>query len=432
MRMLRLAAILACTARASLAAPPPRPYDVEHYDVRIEPDLAARQLTGEVTIQFHSIADGLETLEFDAGALKVLAVVEDFASLRFERNGELLAVHPIRPVRLGEVRRITVRYEAQPAQGLGFFDNQVWAGYFTSHWMVCNERADDRASLRLVISAPAGMKVAASGRLVSTHRDRRRSISEWTEDAEVPPFVFAFAVGDFVESSAQEDQVKLRFLGPPTGAKNLSKIFHETSSALRFLVDKSGTLYREKNYTQALLRNGPEQEAALFTLLPESYGQTLISHPEDLWLLVHELAHQWYGIGIACRDWSDFWLSEGLASFLADVYLGEKFGPERYAAEIGRAQKNYEQLKAEGKDRPLSFHAWTVPKDAGGRLPYDKGAWVLHLLRQQMGEDAFWRGLRVYTKDNWGKQVTSRDFQKAMEAVTDTPLSGFFETWIYR
>ena len=431
MRLMRLALFLGCWFRVA-AAPPPRPYDVEQYEVRIEPDLSAQRLSGQVTIQLHSITDGLDTLELDAGSLNVSAVVEEFASQRFERRGELLVVHPEKPVRLGEIRRFTIRYEALAAPGLSFFDNQAWAAYFTSHWMVCDERADDRATLRLVISAPAGMKVAASGRLVSTHREGSRSVSEWREETEVPPFVFAFAVGNFAESTAQEDQIKLRFLGPPGDAKDLAKIFSETRSALRFLADKSGAPYREKTYTQALLRNGPEQEAAQFTLLPETYGQTLLSHPDDLWLLVHELAHQWYGMGIACRDWSDFWLSEGVATFLADVYLGEKFGPERYAAEIGRAQKTYEQLKAAGKDHPLSFRDWKVPRDAGGRLPYEKGAWVLHLLRQQMGDDAFWRGLRVYTKDNWGKQVTSRDFERAMEAVTDTPLKDFFQTWVYR
>ena len=428
---MRLTLLLGCSLSV-LAAPPPRSYDVEHYEVKIEPDLAARRLKGEVTIQLHSIVDGLDALELDAGSLQVSAAVEEFASLRFERRGELLVVHPDKPIRLGEVRKITVRYEAQSAPGLSVFDNQVWAGYFTSHWMVCDEQAEDRATLRLLITAPAGMKVAASGRLVSTHRQGSASVSEWREDAEVPPFVFAFAVGNLAESTAQEGQVKLRLLGPEGDARELAKIFHETGSALRFLADKSGAPYREKTYTQALLRNGPEQEAAQFTLLPESYGQTLLSHPDDLWLLVHEMAHQWYGIGIATRDWSDFWLSEGMASFLADVYLGEKFGSERYTKEIEAAHQNYEKMKAAGKDRPLSFHDWNKPNEAGGRLPYDKGAWVLHLLRQQMGDDAFWRGLRVYTKDNWGKQVTSRDFEKSMEAVTDMPLTGFFQTWVYR
>jgi aminopeptidase N len=426
------AALLFFLSFPVFAIPPVRPYDVDHYDVRIEPDFAARRMHGEVKIQMHSIADGLDAIELDAaGSITVSAVVEEYASQPFERKGELLIVHPVKPVRVGEERTFTVRYDAGAARGLSFFDDQVWAAYFTSSWLVCDERAEDRATLHLVISAPSEMKTAASGRLISTRRDGPRSVSEWKQDAEVPPFAFGFAVGNFAESATEEDKTRLRFLGPPSASKDLPAVFHETGSAFRFLVEKSGVFYREKAYTQALVKDGPEQEEAELTLLPEKYGRTLLSHPDDLWLLVHELAHQWYGIGIATRDWSDFWLSEGMASFLADVYLGERFGPERYTKEIEAAHQNYEKMKSDGKDRALSFSNWNKPNEAGGRLPYDKGAWVLHLLRQEMGEDAFWRGLRVYTKGNWGKQVTSRDFEKSMESVTDMSLKSFFDTYVY-
>src|SRR5271166_6423796 len=372
-----------------LAVPPARPYDVEHYEAQITVDLAAKRLRVEETIELHSISDGLDTIELDASSLAVTAVVEDFANQSYERKGDLLIVHPTKPVRIGEERKFNIRYDAGSARGLKFFDDQVWAGYFTSDWLVCDERPEDRATLRLIISGPKGMNAAASGRQMSVHVQGARAATMWQEDRELPPFVFGFAAGNFAESSAQEDKTRLRFLGPPSDAKQLPTIFHETGPAFRFLVEKSGQPYLEKTYTQALLKNGPEQEAAELTLLPEKYGQTLLSLPDDLWLLVHELAHQWYGVGIATRDWSDFWLSEGMASFLADVFLGEKFGADRYTKEIEAAHQNYEKMKADGKDRPLSFHDWNKPNEAGGRLPYDKGAWVLHLLRQQMGDESF-------------------------------------------
>ena len=204
-----------------------------------------------------------------------------------------------------------------------------------------------------------------------------------------------------------------------------------TRQALKFLEEKTGHAYPEKTYTQALVSGNPMQEMAELTLLPAVYGETLAAHPDDLWLLAHELAHQWYGIGIACRDWSDFWLNEGFATFFADVFLEQQFGRERYQQEIEKSRQVYEKLKAEGKDRALSFHDWTTADQASGQIPYQKGAWVLHLLRQHMGEDPFWRGLRVYTKDHWGGQVTSQDFQKSLEAASATSLKDFFDTWVY-
>ena len=424
-------AFLFAASVATGAAPPPRPYDVEHYDVKIAPDIAAKRLTGEVTIQFHTVVDGLDSMELDAGSLRITAVVEEYMNQPFERQGPLLVIRLVKRARIGEQRKLTIRYEAQPANGLTFFDNQVYTAFFTSNWMVANDRPEDRATLHLTISVPRNMKVAASGRLVGTHRDGQRDVSEWRQDAEAPPFTFGFAVGDFEEQTEQSGSVKLRYLGP-RGSRDLAKTMEGTKQALRFLEERTGHAYPEKTYTQVLANGNPMQEMAQLTLLPAAYGETLAAHPDDLWLLAHELAHQWYGIGIACRDWSDFWLNEGFATFLADAFLEQQFGHERYQREIDKSRQTYEKLKAEGRDRPLSFHDWTTADQASGGIPYQKGAWVLHLLRQQMGEDAFWRGLRVYTKDHWGGQVTSRDFQKSLEAATATSLNDFFDTWVYR
>ncbi len=168
---------------AILGAPPSRPYDVEHYDVKITPDIPAKQLTGEVTFRYHSQIDGLASLELDAGSLHVTAAVEDYMSQPFERQGPLLVVRLVKPARIGEERTLTVRYEAQPANGLAFFPGQVYTAFFTSHWMVADDRPEDRATLHLSISVPQSVKVAASGRLVSTHRDGPRNVFEWKQDA---------------------------------------------------------------------------------------------------------------------------------------------------------------------------------------------------------------------------------------------------------
>ena len=129
--------------------------------------------------------------------------------------------------------------------------------------------------------------------------------------------------------------------------------------------------------------------------------------------MAHELAHQWWGIGVACRDWSEFWLNEGIASFMADVFLGERYGQARYDKEIKAAQQTYEDLKSMGKDHALSYQG-KGEQEVGGRLPYSKGAWVLHILRRRVGEDIFCIGLKEYTQSHWGQTATSKDLQAAM------------------
>jgi aminopeptidase N len=196
--------------------------------------------------------------------------------------------------------------------------------------------------------------------------------------------------------------------------------------------------------------------AAGLTLLPESYAQGLVKQPEDLWLLADELAHQWYGIGIATKDWSDLWLSKGITAFLADSFLGQRVGKAAYERELQHSRQMYDQLRKEGKDRPLSNSDWTTHDEADGEIPEYKGAWFSYLVNQLMGDGTFWNGLRLYTGDQWGKAASSEDLQKAFDAVdtgnvstdkksgssgrrggrksaknTAKPLDTLFDMWVY-
>ncbi|HUI53333.1 MAG TPA: M1 family aminopeptidase [Bryobacteraceae bacterium] len=414
--MKALAAIVGLSWLVPLAAAPlPRPFTVEHYDVRITADLAAKQVAGEVTMRIASRIERLSAVELDAGDLEVTRVTEGQAVAYFERKGKLLIVVLGNPARNEERRTLTIRYTAKPAKGLVFFPDQVYTSFFTSDWMPCDDRPDDPATLRLTIEPPPNTKVAASGRFDG---------AAWVVDTPTPTFLFAFAAGNFAESTAEANGVKLRVLGK-------ADVFETTGAALRFLADRSGKPYPGDTYTQVFAHGQVEQEAVGLTLLPESYIEKLAKQPDDLWLLVHELAHQWYGIGIPAKDWSDFWLSEGMATFLADAFLEQRCGKARYDHEIEQSHATYESLRNQGKDRPLYYTDWQTPQQAGGRIPYDKGAWVLAELRRQLTDEVFWKGLRLYTSEHWGTAVTSTDFQQSMQAAAGKDLTKFFERWVY-
>ncbi len=414
-----LALLVAVCFACAVAAPAARPYSVERYDARIALDVEKQRLDGEVAIRYHSRAGSLDTVELDAGpAVEIAEVLDGQTRLRFARQGGLLVVALAKPVLEGVPRTLTIRYRAGPGKGLKFFPDQVYTEFFTSDWMVCNDRPDGRATLRLRIAARRGWRVAASGDPAGG--------AEWRIDTPVPPFLYGFAAGRFQETG----DGRLRILGSADTMLSAPAILDATRAALRFFAVRTGKDYPAAVYTQVFTHGGPMQENANLTLLPEAYGNGLRAQPDDLWLLAHELAHQWYAVGIPCQDWSDFWLNEGMATFLADAFLESRFGRERYEREIERSRGIYERLKGEGKDRPLSFHGWNTASEAGGQIPYHKGAYVLDLLRREMGDDAFWRGIQVYTRDNWNKPVTTREFQTAMEAAAGKSLARFFENGV--
>jgi aminopeptidase N len=418
MKSLKLILGLALLGPAA-AAPLTRPYIVEHYDVHLAPDLAAKRMAGEVTIKLTSRTDRLDAIELDAGDLQIASVKEGQAALYFERKDKTLIVAMNSPVFKNDHRSIAIRYTAVPAKGLVFFPDQIYTSFFTSDWMPCDEHPEDRSTLALTIDVPPQFKVAASG-----HPDG----AAWTLDTPYPVFLFAFAAGDFTESTKKVDGVTLRVLGK-------ADVFDGTAAAMKFLAERSGKPYPLDSYTQVFTHGTVEQEAVGMTLMPEKYAADIVQHRDNLNLLAHELAHQWYGVQIVAKDWSDFWLSEGMATFLADAFLEQRFGKARYEREIAQSKQTYDNLRAQGKDRPLFFTDWQTPQQAGGPLPYHKGAVLLSELRRLLTDEVFWRGLRAYTNAHWGGQVTSDDFESAMASVAgkdlNKQLTKLFQQYIY-
>ncbi len=320
-------------AGPATAAPLSRPYAVEHYDVHLTPDFAAKRVVGEATIKLTSRIERLDVVELDVGDMEIASVKEGMAGRYFERKEKTLMVVLPAPVYRNDHRTFTIRYTAVPAKGLVFFPDQIYTSFFTSDWMPCDEHPEDRATLSLTIDVPAPFKVAASG-----HPDG----ATWTLDTPYPAFLFAFAAGDFAESTKKVDGVTLRILGK-------ADVFDDTAAVMKFLTERSGKAYPRDTYTQVFTHGTVEQEAVGMTLLPEKYAADLLQHPDNLNLLAHELTHQWYGIQVVAKDWSDFWLSEGMATFLADCFVEQRFGKARYEREIADSKQRYDTLRAQGR-----------------------------------------------------------------------------------
>jgi aminopeptidase N len=207
--------------------------------------------------------------------------------------------------------------------------------------------------------------------------------------------------------------VKLRVLG--SGAE----VFEPITAAMRFLGERSGKKYPGQSYTQVFAHgDAAHAMAAGLTLLPESSAPELGKQADALWLLTSEMAHQWYGLGIASQDWSDLWLSEGVSAYLADAFVGQRLGKPSYERQIAHSRQIYNLLHTQGKDRPLSYTDWMTRQDAGSEIFAHKGACFLDLVHELIGDSAFWEELRFYTSGRWGQSAASEDFQKAFAPVS--------------
>ncbi|HEY7187918.1 MAG TPA: M1 family metallopeptidase [Vicinamibacterales bacterium] len=428
--------LFACTspAMAADALSADRGFDVLHYAASIEPNIPAMTVAGHVSIHVR-LLKSIDSLEFDRGELTIDAVREGSSTLRFEQLPRRVRVRLPRPIARGQMRTIDIDYRGTPRFGLQFAPerSQVYTIFSTSQWLVCIDAPDERATLDLRVALPADLRAAGSGRFMgSGRRGDGMVVHEWQEEHPVPSYTFGFAAGKFDEVTTRDRRIGYRYLGAAfASTRELERVFADTPDMVRFFGGRAGLPYPHATYTQVLVANTAGQELAGVALLSDAYGRNLRDNPNALNLSAHEVAHQWWGNLVTCRDWRHFWLNEGFATFMAAAYNEQRFGRAAYDRDIDAARMRYEQVRQTSGDRPLVFPSWDRPTADDRTIVYQKGAYVLHLLREMLGEQRFWKGIRDYTRRYQGQSVTTPDFQRAMEAATGRDLTDFFATWVY-
>jgi aminopeptidase N len=376
--------------------------------------------------------DGTTAIVLDAEKLSVDGVWEKDAPLRYEQAQDHLTVQLARPALTGQELALKVTYRGRPVRGLRFFPREMYTAFATRAWMICHDEPYDRATFTLRLTIPRWMKVVGNGkRITQNPASATEEQSVWRQDTPVPTYTFGFAAGDFDESTTLHNGIGLVTLSTGYSAKQVKEIFGSTADILDYFSGKAGVPYAGDRYTQVLATGSVEQEMSGFTVLRATYGRDVLSDSRNIWLIAHELAHQWWGNGLTCSDWSDFWLNEGVASFMADAYLEHAFGEHEYERQMVLAQRIYDRARSAGKDRPLVFYHGSEPQDMSGPITYQKGALVLDSLRSILGDNAFWDGIRRYTQEHFGKNVVSKDLQSAFGEASGKDLSDFFARYVY-
>ena len=402
--------------------------DVLHYDVTLEPDISTKSVKGSVLIRVSTTSTAVE---FDCGVLTIDKVSEGKTPLQFSVNNHKLSMS-LRPGK--RVYEIQIDFHGTPKYGIRFFPDrqQVHTIFSTSQWMVCVDDPADKATVTFKLILPTQLTAVANGELVSQRElPGNKRLFEWRQSSPIPSYIIGFAVGPFHFVKEKRRSVELQYLATNYTAIELRRIFRDTPDMLEFFEDRAGVKYADKTYTQVLAAGGVEQEMSSFTALKEAYGKQVLDNEQDVWLAAHEFAHQWWGNMVTCRDWNHFWLNEGMATFMAAAYLEHRFGRAAYMREIDSYRTNYEKVRDAGKDKSLVFPDWNRPTREDRTLVYDKGAYVLHLLREEMGERAFWNGIKIFTRRHFGKSVVTTDFVTAMEEANGKSLKPFFAKWVY-
>ncbi len=409
------------------------PFDVRQYTVRLEPDLATQGIRGEERIDLDLMAKGRE-IAFDAGVLEIERVRLHGHDLQFRRDGKKLIVDLGSEQLAQRALSLELRYHGAPKYGLEFHpeQRQVYTIFSTSQWMVAVDAPSERATLDLALVLPKAWSALATGDARPTKPvDREHDLHRWRLATPMPSYVYGFVAGEFQRVELPQPGARLDLLVDAAHTQQARTAFAATADMLSFFAEKAGVPYPYRRYGQAVVTDTIGQEMAGLSLLSSDYVEKVASGERSIGLVAHEAAHQWWGNAVTCRDWNEFWLNEGMATFMAAVYLQHHDGEAAYAEAVKGWRERIDALRAKGADKPLVFPDWNKPSGDDRAVVYQKGAYFLHVLRGELGEAVFWTAIRDYTRSHFNASVQTRDLQQAMERASGRDLSALFNQWAY-
>ena len=418
---------------AGAAPPPGTGFEVVRYRLALTPDIATKAVAGRERIVLRATVAGLRSLTFSPSALTIDTARLDGKPVGIRRDTDRLGFDLPKPLARGRAVTLELTYHGRPARGLAGGGSTLYTSYFACDWMVCVQDAfGDKAAVSIDLHVPAGMTTVSVGRLVTRRRQPDGTeLHRWRAPRPYPADLYGFAVGHFSQAKERAGSHTLTYLSDVADAAELGRRFADTNAMAAFLAEKVGVPLPTREYRQLLVAGDEAQEAATYSVLGVDAVPARPGDPEEDWAVVHELAHQWWGNLVTCADLREFWLNEGITTFMTAAWKEHRYGRAAYDAELAGARRRLAGAREKGYDKPL---AW------GGRWPdlgtrravqYGKGALFMAELRTALGEQAFWSGLRRYTRAHAGGTVTSTDLERAMAAASGQDVHALFDAWVF-
>ena len=420
-----------------------------HYDIDIAFDdqltefkSARAQITVEVLTQ------GLTKLDFDFGDMPIDSVTVGAQPARTERSAEVLNVFLPQPATPGQKLNVTISYHGHPKDGMVFAKDRDGHPSATGdnwpnrvhYWIPSLDHPSAKATVSFTISAPQRYEVIANGKFVTLTGNAATSHWKFEEAKAIPPYCMIITANQGVIINSPDKSVtNLMFNVAQRDREYAAKGFSGAAPALAFFNQTIAPYPYEKLalIVGATQFGGMENSSAIvFTsTLFDPRGREKMSRqfgiPSRIESVVaHEIAHQWFGDSVTESTWADLWLSEGFATYFAALFIQKYDGEEAFRAYMIDAAQRYFTYE---KQRNAPIHD-TQTQDLMKLLNennYEKGAWVLHMLRMRLGDDAFFRGLRDYYNGHREGNASTDDLRMALERTAKTNLRDFFSRWIY-
>ncbi len=423
-------------------------YDLQHSKVVLRFDLDRRRVIGDVTHTVTILQPATDQISFDSVGLQIQTVTVNKTAAKFDTTDAKLNVFLSRAAKPGEKFDIEIKYEGQPKKGLYFIlpdinypnrPKQIWTqgeSEDTRYYLPTYDYPNARLTTETVVTVPANWLTVSNGKLQSvTDAGNGQKTWIWRESLPSSTYLFTVVAGEFAEVKDIWRNIPVTYYAPKDRGDRLSPDYGRTPAMLEHFSNTLGVDYPWEKYAQAMVDDfvagGMENSSATTNTAGSlRHPQLELEYLEgEDGLISHELGHQWFGDLVTCKDWSNIWLNEGFATFMETIWIEQQFGKDEAdydrwdASRFWFASRN---LYA----KPIVRHDFDDSSEFDGNA-YNKGGWVLYMLRQQLGSQKFYAGLKHYLELNRGKNVVTADLTKAIEEATHTNVDQFFDQWIY-
>lgn len=422
-----------------------RSYHVLHYDINVTLYDMTKSLDGTVATTFVPLVPGLQNVVFDAGDMKIARVTDKKGrELKFVSTPESLSIDLGRPYALDEQATVAIEYSCVPTQGLTFNNTdlkipgkrpQIWSqGEETTnhYWFPCYDYPNDKATCEVTATVNARYELLSNGTLLgvkSNTKDKTKTF-HWKQDKPISSYLVMIAAGEYTILRDRVGKLPLEFYAYPDDTTNARISFKETADMIRFFDKTIGVDYPWDKYAQIILQDhfGGMENVSATTLVdgwavPDARWR--IDNPSTS-LIAHELAHQWFGDLVTCRNFRDLWLNESFASYYDPLFLRSTLGEDEFAYTMFQNQGAGIRADSTLGRKPI------VSENSYNDNLYPRGSAVLHMLRFVLGDQLYQRSIRHYLLKHQYEPVETNDLKMAIEEETGQNLQWFFDEWVYK
>ena len=443
------------------------PIIIKHMDLFVEPNYENQSITCIQKLKLEcTINLDKPILKLDCSNLNIKEITNTKLNgrdlkneLGFLINEDKLSIKLPGSLKKDDNLEIKIEYGASPKRGFRFIKPdslnpkkqiQTWTqGQMieSRFWFPCIDEPQLKFPWDISVAVPTDYTVISNGHFIGTeNRNDMQKIFKWKESIPNSNYLVSIVSGKFYEkrenyeSILNEDHnkktVELSYYVPEDKKESIERSFHWTPDVIRFFEEYFGTSYPYSKYSQTTVQDFEYggMENVTCTTLPDDTlldKRASIDNTSTRNVIAHELAHQWFGDLITCKDWAHIWLNEGMATYCEALYIEELEKKDEFQHYMRTIANYYIRKSCTDYKRPIVTNIYKYPDELFDSHSYQKGAWVLHMIRNSIGDELFRKLLKKCLVDYKEKNIDTDEFCKALEEISEKDFKLFFKQWVY-